>query len=137
MELSRDTAELWASWFRALGDPSRVQMLQLLASQKRPLAIGEIVDALGLAQSTVSHHCDILESVGFVSCSREGTSTKCEINVRCLEMFPTAADVIMGRAPVAEDMTNGCAPWVTVAGSKPRARSNIRRSPRARNSSRL
>jgi DNA-binding transcriptional ArsR family regulator len=137
MELSRDTAELWASWFRALGDPTRVQMLQLLASQKRPLAIGEIVDTLGLAQSTISHHCDILEAVGFVSCSREGTSTKCEINVRCLEMFPTASDVIMGRAPAAEDMTYGCAPWITAAESTARARSSTRRTPRARNSGRI
>ncbi len=122
MKLSRDTAELWASWFRALGDPSRVQMLQLLASQKRPLAIGEIVETLGLAQSTVSHHCDILETAGFISCSREGTSTMCEINVRCLEMFPTAADVIMGRAPAAEDMKNGCAPWVSPRSNRRRGR---------------
>ena len=132
MNLSREAAELWASWFRALGDPSRVQMLQLLASQKRPLAIGEIADTLGLAQSTVSHHCDILETAGFVSCSRVGTSTKCEINVRCLEMFPTAADVIMGRAPAGEDMTNGCAPWVTAVESKARARSSSGRRPRVR-----
>ena len=132
MKLSRDTAELWASWFRALGDPSRVQMLQLLASEKRPLAIGEIVETLGLAQSTVSHHCHILEAVGFVSCSREGTSTKCQINPRCLEMFPTASDVVMGRAPSPQDMADGCAPWVSAAEPPRRTRSQLPARSRAR-----
>jgi len=134
MKIPRETAELWASWFRALGDPTRVQMLQLLASEKRPLAIGEIVETLGLAQSTVSHHCHILESAGFVSCSREGTSTKCQINARCLEMFPTASDVVMGRAPAAEDMTDGCAPWVTTVEAPRRARVRMRTTPKARRS---
>ena len=132
MKLPRETAELWASWFRALGDPTRVQMLQLLASERRPLAIGEIVETLGLAQSTVSHHCQILESAGFVYCSREGTSTKCQINTRCLEMFPTASDVVMGRGPAAEEMADGCAPWVVAAEPPRRARSRIPRTVKAR-----
>lgn len=111
MNISRDTAEVWSSWFRALGDPTRVLMLHLLASEKRPMTIGEMVEALDVGQSTVSHHCRILEDVGFVICEREGTSTKCRINKHCLDMFPSAADVIMGRAPTDDDLT-GCAPWV-------------------------
>jgi DNA-binding transcriptional ArsR family regulator len=111
MKLRRETADVWASWFRALGDPTRVLMLHLLASVKRPLTIGEMVDALDVGQSTVSHHCRILEDVGFVICEQEGTSTKCQINKHCLEMFPSAADVIMGRAPTDDDLT-GCAPWM-------------------------
>lgn len=111
-KISRETADVWASWFQALGDPSRVLMLHLLANEKRPMTIGEMVDALDIGQSTVSHHCRILEEAGFVLCEREGTSTKCRINTRCLAMFPTAADIIMGRAPRAEGTTNGNAPWL-------------------------
>lgn len=112
MNIPRETAEIWASWFRALGDPSRVLILHLLASEKRALTIGEIVDAIDVGQSTVSHHCRILEQTGFVLCEREGTSTRCRINMRCLAMFPTAADVVMGRAPMEDDMADGCAPWL-------------------------
>ena len=119
MNIPRETAEVWASWFRALGDPTRVLMLHLLASEKRPMTIGEIVEAIDVGQSTVSHHCQILEQTGFVLCEREGTSTKCRINTRCLAMFPTAADVVMGRAPREDDMAHGCAPWL-VSESEPR-----------------
>jgi DNA-binding transcriptional ArsR family regulator len=134
MNIPRETAEVWASWFRALGDPSRVLMLHLLASKKRAMTIGEIVDALDIGQSTVSHHCQVLEQTGFVVCEREGTSTKCRINMRCLEMFPTAADVVMGRAPMASDLADGCAPWLErdQEDSNPRRRATSRRIPAGR-----
>ena len=127
MNIPRDTAEVWSSWFRALGDPTRVLMLHLLASEKRPLTIGEMVDALDVGQSTVSHHCRILEEVGFVLCEREGTSTKCRINKQCLDMFPSATDVIMGRAPKDDDLT-GCAPWVAADGQGDHLRRPARRA---------
>ena len=71
MEVERAQAETWASWFRALGDPSRILILNLLATSGRPLSVGEIVDVLGLAQSTVSHHLKILGEVGFALVERE------------------------------------------------------------------
>ena len=126
MNIPRETAEIWASWFRALGDPTRVLMLHLLASEERPFTIGEIVDALDIGQSTVSHHCRILEETGFILCEREGTTTKCLINTRCLAMFPTAADVVMGRAPMEADMADGCAPWLTREGQSHHARRSRR-----------
>ena len=39
----------WATWFRALGDPSRIVILNLLATADRAVTVGEIVDELGLA----------------------------------------------------------------------------------------
>lgn len=122
MKVPRATAEIWASWFRALGDPSRVLILHLLASGKRAMTVGEIVDALDVGQSTVSHHCRVLEQTGFILIEREGTSTRCRINMRCLDTFPTAADVVMGRAPLADDVAGGCAPWLAPTGGAQHAR---------------
>jgi len=129
MDIPRETAEVWASWFRALGDPTRVLMLHFLASQQRPVTIGEIVDALDVGQSTVSHHCRILEQAGFVLCEKQGTSTNCRINERCLAMFPTMADVVMGQAPMREDLGDGCAPWVAPERAKQHTRRLRRRQP--------
>src|SRR3990172_9013808 len=129
MEIPRETAEVWASWFRALGDPTRVLMLNFLASQQRPVTIGEIVDALDVGQSTVSHHCRILEQAGFVLCEKQGTSTNCRINERCLAMFPTMADVVMGQAPMREDLGDGCAPWVADESDSRQAQRYHRRAP--------
>jgi DNA-binding transcriptional ArsR family regulator len=105
MSVGRAEAETWASWFRALGDPSRILILNLLATAERPLSLGEIVDRLDLAQSTVSHHLKLLADVGFVLVDREATSSWWRVNDRCLSCFPSAAEVVMGRVPV------GSTPW--------------------------
>jgi DNA-binding transcriptional ArsR family regulator len=99
MDVVRDNAAVWATWFRALGDPSRILILNLLATAGRPMTVGEIVDRLELAQSTVSHHLKILGDVRFIIVEREGTTSRWRINERCLTCFPTTAEVVMGRLP--------------------------------------
>jgi DNA-binding transcriptional ArsR family regulator len=116
MEVDREEAQLWASWFRALGDPSRILILNLLATSGRPLSVGEIVEELGLAQSTVSHHLSILGKVGFVQVERQGTSSWWRVNERCLSCFPSAAEVVMGR------LAAGVTPWEQTSASKRRRR---------------
>ena len=99
MAVRRDEAETWASWFRALGDPSRILILNLLATTGRPMSVGEIVSELDLAQSTVSHHLKILGEVGFALVDRQVTSSWWRVNEQCLACFPSAAEVVMGRLP--------------------------------------
>jgi DNA-binding transcriptional ArsR family regulator len=100
MDVGRTEAETWAVWFRALGDPSRILILNLLATAERPLSLGEVVDRVDLAQSTVSHHLKILAEVGFGLVDGEATSSWWRVNDRCLSCFPSAAEVVMGRVPV-------------------------------------
>ncbi|MEU7864255.1 metalloregulator ArsR/SmtB family transcription factor [Nonomuraea sp. NPDC049141] len=49
-------AEEYASWFKALADATRIQIVSLLARRRGPMTVGEIVTASGVGQSTVSHH---------------------------------------------------------------------------------
>ena len=98
MSVSRSDAETWASWFRALGDPSRIEILNLLATSSDPMTVGEIVDAVDIGQSTVSHHLRTLAETGFVQMTKAGTSSLYEVNRRCLDGFPTAAQTVMGQA---------------------------------------
>ena len=98
MLVSRKQAETWASWFRALGDPSRIVILNLLATADRAMAVGEIVDAVDIGQSTVSHHLSTLAETGFVYAKKLGTNSLYEMNLTCLEDFPTAAETVMGKA---------------------------------------
>ena len=60
MNISRNDATTWAGWFKALGDPPRSLILHLLATESRPMNVGEIVDVLDVGQSTISHHLQIL-----------------------------------------------------------------------------
>ena len=44
--LDRATAAEYASWFKALADPTRIQIVSLLARRARPMNVGEIVCSL-------------------------------------------------------------------------------------------
>ena len=54
--IGRELAGRYAGWFRALADPTRVQILNLLAVARAPMSVGEIVARVPVGQSTVSHH---------------------------------------------------------------------------------
>jgi DNA-binding transcriptional ArsR family regulator len=94
--LARAEAEEYASWFKALADATRIQIVSLLARRREPMSVGEIVAASGVGQSTVSHHLKILAEVRFVLVERQGTAGLYRINEACVRCFPTAADVVMG-----------------------------------------
>lgn len=111
--IDREDADTWASWYKALGDPTRILILNLLATAQRPVTVNEIVESLDVGQSTISHHLKILGEVRFVLVEREGTSSWWRINDRCFECFPTAGELIMGRLPTV-------APWVK--STRPRKR---------------
>jgi L-amino acid N-acyltransferase YncA/DNA-binding transcriptional ArsR family regulator len=100
--LDRVTAAEYASWFRALADATRVQIVSLLARRGGPMTVGEITAALDVGQSTVSAHLKVLAGVRFVLAERRGTSAWYRINDRCVACFPTAADIVMGRQAHAE-----------------------------------
>ena len=116
MDVSRDDAATWATWFRALGDPTRILILNLLATEGRPMTVAEIVEAVDVGQSTVSHHLKTLGDVRFVLVDREGTSSWWRINDRCLDCFPTAAELVMGRLPTHApwDQLPDCTPTPTL-----------------------
>src|SRR5258705_4560686 len=95
--LDRAAAQEYAGWFRALADPTRVQLVELLARTRRPMSVGEIVAEMGLAQSTVSQHLKILADVRFVLADPIGNARHYRINEACIDCFPSAADLVMGK----------------------------------------
>ena len=62
--------ELVGKYFRALGDPTRVRILELLREDGE-LSVGELVDRLGQSQPKVSNHLACLRWCGFVHTRRE------------------------------------------------------------------
>ena len=63
---------------------------------------------MDVGQSTVSHHLQILGETCFVHVERTGNSSWWRINDRCLDCFPSAAELIMGRLPLLLHRTNSC-----------------------------
>ena len=58
--------------FRALGDPTRLEVYRLIAAQPDPLCVCDIVARFEVSQPTISHHLKILREAGLVTVSRRG-----------------------------------------------------------------
>ncbi len=65
LEILTDAEERAAAMFRALGNPARVRIVTELARRNACLT-GDFVEALPLAQSTVSQHLKVLREAGIV-----------------------------------------------------------------------
>lgn len=68
-EVSRARA-IAALRFRALGDETRLRLLELMIDAER--SVGELMDLTGLGQSLVSHHLRTLRDAGLVVTRRDG-----------------------------------------------------------------
>lgn len=69
-ELSSEALELVAARFRALSDPRRLRILNLLMQGER--SVHELADAAGLEQPAVSRHLAQLRGEGIVARRAEG-----------------------------------------------------------------
>jgi DNA-binding transcriptional ArsR family regulator len=63
--------DLVAKYFRGLGDPSRLRIVELLRDEGE-LSVGELVERLGLPQPKVSNHLACLRWCGFIEARRDG-----------------------------------------------------------------
>lgn len=76
--------DLVAKYFRGLGDPSRLRILELLCDEGE-LSVGELVERLALPQPKVSNHLACLRWCGFVDTRREGRTVYNRIADRRVE----------------------------------------------------
>src|SRR5262245_37657897 len=70
--LSEEEAEATAELFKALADPARVRIVNLLATSTEPVCACELYEPLGLAQPTVSHHLKKLTDAGLLEREQRG-----------------------------------------------------------------
>jgi DNA-binding transcriptional ArsR family regulator len=61
-----------AERLKALGDPTRLRMLDLLAQQPEPLCVCDITPQFPQNQPTISHHLKLLREAGLVDCEKRG-----------------------------------------------------------------
>ncbi len=125
--LERFAAQTYAGWFRCLADPTRIMILNLLALHAGEMSVGAIVEAMDIQQSTVSHHLKLLEQTGFVCSNRRGTSTYFSVNERCVERFPTAAQLVMGRVPVPPKAVDHPPVWLHGSSLEPKSANDVER----------
>lgn len=61
--------------FKAMADPTRLEILRLVNGQSAPVCVCDIVDAFELSQPTISHHLKVLREAGLLAMTRAGIWT--------------------------------------------------------------
>jgi ArsR family transcriptional regulator len=71
-DTERAEAERMAAIARALGDPIRLQLVDVLRKHAGEVCVCELVPLFDLSQPTVSHHLKVLRDAGIVGSERRG-----------------------------------------------------------------
>jgi ArsR family transcriptional regulator, arsenate/arsenite/antimonite-responsive transcriptional repressor len=71
-DVQLDTAERMARIAKALGDPIRLQLVDVLRKHAGRVCVCELVPLFDLSQPTVSHHLKVLREAGLVDSERRG-----------------------------------------------------------------
>lgn len=72
LPLSEEEAAQEASLLKALANPTRLSILNLLKRYEGKVSVLEIVEKFPLGQPTISHHLHILRHAGLVDCEKKG-----------------------------------------------------------------
>jgi DNA-binding transcriptional ArsR family regulator len=92
--------ERMAARFRALGDPTRLNILERLF--RTPASVGELLSHVGGTQANVSKHLGVLRAQGLVGRRKHGNRTVYSIADPSLERICTVVCAALGRDARAE-----------------------------------
>lgn len=96
VDATRTATDDLAKIFRALGDPSRLAIFQVVrsacadasahSSEELRNSVTEIAQEFDLSLSTVSHHLKELRNAGLIRCERRGQHIFCSTNPEALRI---------------------------------------------------
>ncbi len=85
--------------FKALADPTRLDVFRLIAAQREPICACDIVDCFDVSQPTIAHHLKVLREAGLISVSRRGVWAWYAVDPAGIEVLQSATG--MFAAPLA------------------------------------
>jgi ArsR family transcriptional regulator, arsenate/arsenite/antimonite-responsive transcriptional repressor len=91
--LDEDEAAATAELFRALGDPGRVRIINLIATSDEPVCACELYEPLGLSQPTVSHHLKKLTDAGLLEREQRGKWAYFSLKRDAVDTLAVVADL--------------------------------------------
>ena len=90
-----------AEFFRTLGHPARIRVLELLS--ERDHAVHELLDAIAIEQSNLSQQLAVLRRAGLVVQRREGAAVVYAIAVPEVRDLLLAARTILAKVLAGQD----------------------------------
>lgn len=104
--LSRPLSEIKAELFKALANPARVRVLELLVEGER--SVGEMAPLVGLEPSHLSQQLGVLRRARLVSVRKEGPRVVYAIGDPALvELLAVAKRLLISQLADAEDLLAG------------------------------
>jgi ArsR family transcriptional regulator, arsenate/arsenite/antimonite-responsive transcriptional repressor len=94
--LSETEAGATAALFKSLADPARVRIVNVLAAAEEPVCACELIEPLGLAQATVSHHLKKLTDAGLLDREERGKWAYYTVNPAAMARLASLADLTAG-----------------------------------------
>jgi len=91
--LSDEEAHATADVFKALGDPARVRIVNVLATGGEPVCVCHLIEPLGLSQPTVSHHLKRLTEAGLIEREQRGRWAYYALRPQALETLAAVVDL--------------------------------------------
>jgi ArsR family transcriptional regulator, arsenate/arsenite/antimonite-responsive transcriptional repressor len=91
--LTGEQASATAELFKALGDPARVRIVNLVATKGAPVCVCDLIEPLGLSQPTVSHHLKKLTSAGVLEREQRGKWAYFSLNSDAVETLAAVVDL--------------------------------------------
>jgi len=85
-------ADATATLFRALGDPARVRIVNVLATRAEAVCVCHLTEPLGLSQPTVSHHLKKLVDAGLLDREQRGKWAYFSLNREAVERLGSLTD---------------------------------------------
>ena len=82
--ISEGDAAVTSALFKALSDPHRVRIVNLLATTEEPVCVCDVTAAIGLSQPTTSFHLKKLVSAGLLDREQRGVWAYYSLNRRAL-----------------------------------------------------
>lgn len=71
-EVAPPTRDRLVAIYRALGDVTRFEIFRLIAAQRDPICVCDVVGRFELTQPTISYHLKLLRQAGLVTVSQRG-----------------------------------------------------------------
>ena len=94
--LAGETPTAVAELFKALGDETRLAIVQMLLGKE--LCVCDVLDAFDMSQPTISHHLKILRQAGVVQDERQGKWIYYSLNPAAFKLLAGVVDVIQSQA---------------------------------------
>jgi ArsR family transcriptional regulator len=91
--LSDEQAAATADVFKALADPARVRIVNMLATSGEPVCVCHLIEPLGLSQPTVSHHLKKLTDAGLLEREQRGKWAYFSLRPEAVETLTAVVDL--------------------------------------------